>query len=119
MSTKELIITIVVAVLGSNGVMGLIQFLITRHDTRKNIGGQFAALKEELKGKLKKQEKDSLRTQLLFLVLIKPDEHQEILTIAQHYFADLQGNWYMTSIFAKWLQEQNIGEPEWFNQWSA
>lgn len=112
---KDMIATIVLTIVGSNALIGFVQFLITRHDTRKNIEGQFNGLKDDLKSKLKKQEKDSLRTQLLLLTLLKPDEVQEIMTISRHYFVDLEGNWYMTSIFNKWLQETETAEPEWFN----
>ena len=100
--------TIIVSVLASNALFAFLQFLITRQDTKKNI-----------KGKLNVLEKDVLRTQLLLLILMKPEEQQEILTIAEHYFAKppegLGGNWYMTSIFNKWLTEKKIAEPEWFD----
>ena len=99
--------TIIVAVLASNGFFALVQFLITRWDTKKN-----------LKGSLKKLERDGLRTQLLLLLLIQPDEQTEILTIAERYFKKppqgLGGNWYMTSLFKKWLEESKVGKPEWF-----
>ena len=99
--------TIIVAVLTSNGFFALLQFLITRWDTKKN-----------LKGSLKKLEKDGLRTQLLLLLLIQPDEQTEILTLAERYFKKppqgLGGNWYMTSLFKKWLEENKVGKPEWF-----
>lgn len=94
--------TIVVAVLASNGLFALLQFLITRHDTKKNI-----------KGTLIKLEKDGLRTQLLLMILMRPEEKKEILTLAQHYFVDLKGNWYMTDVFTKWCEERGL-EPEWF-----
>lgn len=95
--------TIVLAVIGSNALFAFLQFLIGRHDTKKNI-----------KGKLIVLEKDVLRTQLLLLILLKGEEKQEILTIAEHYFKDLHGDWYMTSIFNKWLKEKTLAEPEWF-----
>lgn len=95
---------IVVAVLASNGLFALLQFMITRHDQRKNV-----------KGKLSKLEKDGLRTQLLLLLLLRPQEQQEILTLGEHYFKVLHGNWYMTSMFNKWLIERNVARPEWFN----
>lgn len=97
------ITSIVIAVLASNALFAFVQFLITRHDTKKNV-----------KGKLTLLEKDVLRTQLLLMVLLKPEEKTEILTIGQHYFVDLKGNWYMTSIFNKWLEEYADGKPEWF-----
>lgn len=100
---QDMITTIVVAVLASNGAFALLQFLITRHDTKKNI-----------KGKLLLLEKDGLRTQLLLMILLKPGEKKEILTLAQHYFVDLDGNWYMTDIFKKWLKEEGHSNPEWF-----
>ena len=105
---NNLITTIVLAVLASNGFFALAQFLITRHDTKKNI-----------KGKLDRLEKDGLRTQLLLLLLLMPGEQKEILTLAEHYFrkppAGLGGNWYMTSLFDKWIVEHNRGiKPEWF-----
>lgn len=94
---------IIIAIIGSTTVAALVQFFVTRHDNKKNITGQ-----------LKKLERDVLRTQMLFLILMRPGEVQEILTIAEHYFKDLHGDWYMTSIFNKWVEEQGIAEPEWF-----
>lgn len=103
--------TIVGAIIGSSAVFGFIQFLIARKDTKKD------AL-EKIKEQLKQQEKDIIRTQLLLLILMRPEEQQEILTIAEHYFTPppkgLNGNWYMTSIFNKWLKQMDIAEPEWF-----
>lgn len=96
----DTVAAILVAVVGS----GLVQYLISRHDNKKNV-----------KGKLLTLEKDVLRTQLLLLILIRPQEKQEILTISEHYFSDLKGDWYMTSIFNKWLLENTIAKPEWFD----
>ena len=96
--------TIIVAVLASNGLFAMLQFLITRYDQRKNV-----------KGRLDKLEKDSLRTQLLLLLLLRPQEQQEILILGERYFKVLKGNWYMTSMFNKWLIEHRIAKPEWFN----
>lgn len=102
------VLTIVGAILASNALFGFIQFLISRRDTKKNVYGKLMTL-----------EKDVLRTQLLLLILMKPEEHQEILTIAEHYFAPppkgLDGDWYMTSIFNKWLSDSKMAEPVWFD----
>lgn len=105
---KQLITTIVLAILASNGFFAVIQFFVTRHDTKKNVSGRLTQL-----------EKDGLRTQLLLLLLLMPDEKKEILTIAEHYFRKppygLGGNWYMTSLFDKWIVQRNDGvKPEWF-----
>ena len=101
--------TIVLAVLGSTALSSLIQFLIKRYDDKKNS-------KENIKEKLSTLEKDTLRTQMLLLILMKPEEEQEILTIGEHYFKELKGNWYMTSIFNKWLKDTNTAEPEGFEK---
>ena len=98
------IITIIVAVISSQAIFGFIQFVITRRDTKRNMDG-----------KLIKLERDILRTQLLMLVLLKPEEEQEILMVAEHYFKDLAGDWYMTGIFNKWLVDYDVAFPEWFN----
>lgn len=99
--------TIGIAILGSTALSSLIQFFVTRHDKKVEA-------KLDIKGKLTVLEKDVLRSQLLLLILLKPAEQQEILTVGEHYFKDLHGNWYMTSIFNKWLIESDIAEPEWF-----
>lgn len=101
------ITTIVMAILASNGFFALLQFVITRHDTRKNVNG-----------KLEHLERDGLRTQLLLMLLMRPLEESEILTLAERYFKKppygLGGNWYMTGMFKKWLKEYNVGQPDWF-----
>ena len=99
--------TIILAVLGSTALSSLIQFLIKRYDDKKNA-------KFNVKEKLTTLERDVLRTQMLLLILMKPDEKKEILTIGEHYFKELKGDWYMTSIFNKWLESSGTAEPEWF-----
>lgn len=101
---QEWITPIVIAILTSNGFFALLQYLISRHDTRKNV-----------KDKLITLEKDGLRTQLLLLILLQPDEQTEILKIAEHYFVKLKGNWYMTGLFSKWCDAHGL-EPDWFKQ---
>ncbi len=100
----DIITTIIVAALGSTALSSLVIFLITRHDNQKNFGE-----------KLKTLEKDTLRTQLLLMILLRPGEKTEILTIGEHYFKQLKGNWYMTPIFNKWCQQQKV-EPEWLER---
>ena len=100
---RETILIAVISAMTSGGVLAFLQFLISRADDKQGI-----------KSTLKKLEKDGLRTQLLLLILMKPEEKKEILTLAQHYFVDLEGNWYMTDIFKKWLKEKGHSNPDWF-----
>ena len=99
------LITIIVALLGALDLATLIIFFVNRHDSKKNIQGRLQTL-----------EKDVLRTQLLMLILLKPDEKQEIITVAQHYFAQLHGDWYMTGIFNRWIEDNSLARPEWFDK---
>ena len=96
----------------SGGVLGFIQFLIKRKDDKEQRAED--KQDDDIKGTLKKLEKDGLRTQLLLLLLLQPDEETEILKIAQHYFVKLKGNWYMTSMFSKWCKTRDL-RPEWFD----
>lgn len=120
---KTTLIIAVVSALTSGGFLAFIQFLISRRDRKqeraedkeeKREEKNIEATLKEISEKLTKNEKDTIRTQLLLLILIKPNEQTEILMLAEHYFKKLKGNWYMTSIFKNWLEEQNVGDPDWF-----
>lgn len=103
---------ILLAVLGGGNLILFVKFLIERHD--RKIEQADNEEREGIKNKLLVLEKDGLRTQLLLLILIRPNEQTEILRIAEHYFKVLKGDWYMTSIFNNWLKDSVIAEPEWF-----
>ena len=104
---SDITITIITSVLVSNGLFAFIQFLIGRHDTKKNI-----------KNTLLKLEKDGLRTQMLVMIFLRAKEKKEILTLGERYFSEppkgLGANWYMTDIFNKWLEAEGHSKPEWF-----
>lgn len=100
----ELILPIIAAVLGSEAVVRLIIFFVERKDKKHGIAGQ-----------LLKLEKDSCRTQMLLLLSDYPEEKAQIMTLAEHYFGVLHGNWYMTTMFNGWLQRNGIPKPAWFN----
>lgn len=118
---KDLILVLI----ANNALWAFAQFLISRHDRKaddkdglkaamRDIKKKLEDLETEIKAKLKKQEKDAVRTQLLVLILLKPEEEQEILTLGEHYFKNLKGNWYMTSIFKNWIKEYKVANPDWF-----
>ena len=50
---------------------------------------------------------------LLILVLISnyPEDKTEIMKLAEHYFTDLKANWYMSSIFNTWLDDNDLALP--------
>ena len=104
---------LLIAVLGGGNLILFIKFLIERHDAKKAKTEENEP--KDIRKSLKKVEKDGLRTQLLLMILMKPGEKQEILTIGEHYFSVLKGNWYMTSMFNNWLKTKKIAEPDWFD----
>ena len=103
---------ILIAVLGGGNAILFIKFLIERHDRKKEKTEENEL--GEIQDRLGKLEKDGIRTQLLLLIMLRPDEQTEILKVAEHYFINLKANWYMTSMFKKWCDEKGL-EPEWFD----
>lgn len=105
---------IVLGLLGGGNLVLFAKFLIERHDRKTERAEDKSA--EEMEKRLLILERDGLRTQLMLLILLRPTEQTEILRLAEHYFKDLKGNWYMTSIFNKWLETSGIAEPEWLGK---
>ncbi len=123
---RETIIVALASGVFSGGFLAFIQFLITRHDSKNDkkdgiqaelslVKSELELIKKEIDKKFRKSEKDGLRMQLLFLIRESPGEKQEIMTVGEHYFKVLKGDWYMTSIFNKWLKKYDIAEPDWFD----
>lgn len=109
---------LLLTILGGGNIILFIKFLIERHDRKKERAEDKAdeAKKNELAGikdRLSKLEKDGIRTQLLLLILLKPEEQTEILKVAEYYFCKLKANWYMTGMFKQWCDEHGL-EPDWF-----
>ena len=51
---------------------------------------------------------DTTRSQLLTLMKNYPNNEEEIMKVAKYYFKDLNGDWYMTSLFIEWGEEKGI-----------
>ena len=108
--SQETILAVIGAVLGS----GLIQFLITRHD--QNKANPIEKKIDKILEEQKKTEKDNLRTQLLVMMNMMPNNHEEIMTLAERYFKELKGDWFYSSLFSKWLKDNNVEKPLWFEK---
>ena len=107
---------LVYAILASGAFATLVSGIISLIINRKGRLSEIEDDIKDIKKWMKSIEKDSLRTQLLLLLSDYPDEKSEIMQLAQHYFGDLKGDWYMTSMFNNWLVVHDIAKPEWFNQ---
>ena len=108
--SQETILAVFGAVMGS----GLIQFLITRHD--QNKANPIEKKIDKILEEQKKTEKDNLRTQLLVMMNMMPNNHEEIMTLAERYFKELKGDWFYSSLFSKWLKDNNVEKPLWFEK---
>ena len=104
---------IVLAAFASTGFFGLIQFFVKRHDEKKGKVKQLTDSIESLKKKIDRQERDTCRTQLLLLMSDFPENIDEILRVGQNYFKDLDGDWYLTSLFASFCKKHNVVLPTW------
>lgn len=110
---------IVIAIIGSGALSAAISGLfavLNRYIDRQNELRNKADEIESLKHTLAKLEKDSVRTQLLLLMTDYPNNEQEIQEVAQHYFVDCKGNWYMTNMYSKWLKDNDYVRPDWFQK---
>ena len=55
--------------------------------------------------------KDTVRIQLLMVMQQQPENIDTILKLAETYFVDLEGDWYMTSEFSKWAKAHDVMVP--------
>lgn len=106
---------IIMGLIGGGSLAAIITSIFSLWQNRKNKQDEILDRLGKIKEEQEKTEKDALRTQLLVLIAYYPGDKTEILTAAQRYFDDLRGDWYMTPIFNKWLLNNDIGRPEWFD----
>lgn len=105
---------IVIAILGSGALSALISGIFGLIMARKSKQKEIEEDLSDIKRRLEIAEKDAIRTQLLVLIKDFPDEKTDILRLGQHYFVKCEGNWVMSDIFLKYLQENQIPTPSWF-----
>lgn len=101
------ILAIVLALLGSSGFFSMISLIINKRD------GKADSLKR-IETNLDSLKRDNLRTQLLMMMSDYPDQEQEIYRLAERYFVEMDGNWYMSSVFNRYLTERNLPKPDWY-----
>ncbi len=67
---------------------------------------------DTLSAQMSELKLDTTRNQLLTLMKNYPDNEEEIMKVAKYYFKDLDGDWYMTSLFIEWGEEKGIDVTE-------
>lgn len=54
---------------------------------------------------------DTTRTQLIMLMEHQPHNHDTIIKVAERYFCQLGGDWYLTSLFKDWAKREGVCIP--------
>lgn len=104
---KDIIIPIIIAVIGSNALFGFIQFLIKRKDDNNSII-------KEIKDRLSFIDQGLVRMQLLVLISNYPSRTEETMKLAEQYFCKFKGNFYLTTLFKQYLDDNKLIYPKWF-----
>lgn len=103
----DLGVALLTGCLGAGGVIGFVQFLISRHDNQKS---QLISIKKELdsiKNTLQETIIRVTRGELKDLIRDDPDNVEAIMQVGGYYFVELDGNAYMHAIFEKWAKEHD------------
>lgn len=109
--------TIITGICGAGWLATLLIFFVDRRDKKKKDDDEENKRLNDLEEAMKKNEKDSVRIQLLLLMSNYADEDKhELLTLAEHYFKVLKSNWYMTSKFKRFLKQHDIEMPTWWEE---
>lgn len=104
---------VVGTVLGSAGLFGFIQFLISRHDVKQRDLNQIKAQLNNIEHKCDRNELATTRLQLLFLINSQPGNKDAIETTAQRYFIELGGNGEAWAVFHKWAVAHRVN-TDWY-----
>lgn len=70
------------------------------------------ALEDKIDDNQRGDELATTRLELMVLMEQDPDNIVEIEKLARHYFLDLKGNSYLTSIFSRYCTEHNLNCAE-------
>ena len=100
----DLGVAIVSGFLGAGGIIGFIQFMISRHDNKE---AELISIQRELH-KINTTLQETIirvtRGELKDLIRDDPDNVEAIMQVAGYYFVDLDGDAYMHAIFEKWAK---------------
>ena len=101
------------SVCGSAGLFGLVQFLISRHDSNKNDMTLIKKQLHSIENKCDRNELATTRLQLFFLIETQPENIDAIETTAQRYFIELGGNGEAWATFHRWAEAHKI-DTSWY-----
>ena len=105
---EKFLIPIIIAIIGSNAFFGFIQFMITRKDMIKK---RF----DELEKIIKYIDQGNVRLQIMVLIHLYPQRNEEIMKLGRKYFIEFGGNYYLTSIFKQYIEDNHLQYPTWWD----
>ena len=86
---------------------------LSEHISESNkIIQTFGDTLKEMKKTGEDTRKDTLRIQLIMVIRDDPTNKDTILKLAQAYFVELKGDWYMTDMFLNWAKEHDVIVPD-------
>lgn len=101
-------ISIFVAILGSTGVFGFVQYMISRYDKKNNRLVKLEKQLDRIENKCNRNELATTRLQLFFLLKTQPSNEDAIEATAQRYFIELGGNAEAWAPFHKWAVAHKV-----------
>lgn len=63
---------------------------------------------DSMGGQLDQLQVEATRTQLITLMSNYPDNKSEILKVADKYFNEYSGDWYVTELFEQWADQHGV-----------
>lgn len=101
-----------VGLFGGGSVLGFAQFMISRHDKRKDAQMvQLDRIEKKVDAIGEQSDRTELaqtRLQLFFLMIMQPENKDAILKTAQRYFMELDGNGEAWDAFAHWAEQSGV-----------
>lgn len=101
-------LSIFVAIIGSTGVFGFAQYMISRHDKKHDNTRAYRDQLNRIEQKCDRNELAITRLQLFFLIKTQPSNEDAIEATAQRYFIELGGNAEAWAPFYKWATAHKV-----------
>lgn len=100
--------SVFVAILGSAGLFGFAQYMISRYDAKHSRLKIYEEQLNRIEKKCDRNELATTRLQLFFLLKSQPSNEDAIEATAQRYFIELGGNAEAWAPFHKWAVTHKV-----------
>lgn len=110
MTTSEIILACTSAVLA---VWGIAQFFINRRDKKKGELKEIKSALNNMQERFDELDRHTLRIQLQLLIYHEPKNIDTIMKVSEKYFIEKKGDWWMTTKFKRYCNDNEIPYPDW------